>query len=159
MRHGKSDWDAGIARDFDRPLARRGLEDVPRMSGWLSAQTYKPVRIVSSPARRAATTAQLMAEGYGLDVIHDAALYDARVDDLLATIARHADATSGLMLVGHNPGLDELLEYLVPGELPLTPGGKLITTAAIAVLEYSNWPLAGGSCQLLCLQRPKSLPG
>lgn len=160
MRHGKSDWDSGVSRDFARPLSRRGSKDVPRMAKWLQTQQFLPQRLISSPARRAADTAMLIAENCGLEreaIVYDDAIYEAGREDLCAVIARHAGDSSRLLLVGHNPALDDLLEYLVNGRLPLTAGGKLMTTAAVAVLDCNDWQLPQGSCQLRHLQRPKDL--
>ncbi len=60
MRHGKSDWTSGEDTDFERPLAKRGLKDAPRMGKWLFKQIGTPDCIVSSPARRAEVTARLV---------------------------------------------------------------------------------------------------
>ncbi len=160
MRHGKSDWNSGVSRDFDRPLNDRGSKDVPRMAKWLHTQQLLPQRLISSPARRAADTAKLIAENSGVGqeaIVHDEAIYEAGREDLCTVLARHAGDSSCLLLVGHNPALDDLLEYLVSGRLPLTAGGKLMTTAAVAVLECADWQLPQGSCQLRHLQRPKDL--
>lgn len=160
MRHGKSDWNSGVSRDFDRPLSRRGSQDVPRMAKWLQLQQLLPQRLISSPARRAADTAILATDNCGLErdvIVYDDAVYEADRADLCTVIARHAGHSSRLLLVGHNPALDDLLEYLVSGHLPRTAGGKLMTTAAVAVLDCSDWQLPQGSCQLRHLQRPRDL--
>lgn len=160
MRHGKSDWDVDTSRDFERPLARRGREDVPCMAAWLHEQRLLPDVLISSPARRAAVTAALVAEACELnsaDIIYDDAVYEASRADLLAVIGRHASNANTVMLIGHNPGLDDLVSSLVPGKLPLTNKGKFMTTAAVAVLECDDWQPQHGSCRLLHLLRPKEL--
>lgn len=160
MRHGKSDWDANTSRDFDRPLARRGCEDVPRMAARLKELHLLPDVLISSPARRAADTAVLVAENCELDsanIIYDDAVYEASRTDLLEVISRYAGSAETVMLIGHNPGLDELVSSLVPGKLPLTNKGKLMTTAAVAALECDDWQLQHCSCRLLHLLRPKEL--
>lgn len=160
MRHGKSDWDSSVTRDFDRPLARRGYEDVPRMARWLRKQFGVAECWISSPARRAATTADLLAEHCGFnstDIIPVDEIYEASHHDLRAVIEAYAGEATSLLLVGHNPGLEALLAYLLPEEPPRSPSGKLMTTAAIAVLECDGWDLQRGSCRLLHCQRLKEL--
>lgn len=161
MRHGKSDWHSITARDIGRPLAGRGLRDSPRMGQWLARQVGTPDKIVCSPAQRTVATAECVAESTGLPVaaiIHDDAIYEAGRADLLAAIERHAEKTRTLLLVGHNPALDAVLEYLSDSRPPLTKSGKLMTTAAIAILACPSWPLHKGGCSLQSLMRPKQLP-
>lgn len=159
MRHGKSDW-AAAANDFDRPLNKRGRSDTPLVAEWLGKQNLVPERIVSSPAVRASTTAELVAGVLKLsadDIVYDPAVYEAGHQQLIDVISRHAEPVNRILLVGHNPALDELVSFLVTGSLPLTKKGKLMTTAAVAVLQCEDWQLPRSSCRLLELKRPKQL--
>jgi len=135
MRHAKSDWDSGATSDFDRPLARRGERDAPRMGRWLREQRYIPQHIVSSPAARARETTIRVVKELGLQqaaVDWNRALYEADVEDLLEVIA-NCDAPTTL-LIGHNPGLEALVRYLArPATLPPEP--KVMPTAGVIVLE------------------------
>lgn len=87
-------------------------------------------------------------------------LYEASSDDLLAILQKHTQQTQTLMLIGHNPGLDQLLCYLSKDTLPCDQNGKLMTTAAIAVLSYDgnyNDFFAPRQAWLECLVRPREL--
>lgn len=162
LRHGKSAWDAGVARDFDRPLAERGRQDAPRMGRWMRSQALMPDWIISSPAARARQTAEYVLHELTVAadrVRYDGELYMANRAALLAALGRCPADTERVLLVGHNPGLDSLLEYLCGPGLPRTRHGKLMTTAALAMLSMpADWNrLQPGCARLACLMRPKQL--
>ena len=161
MRHAKSDWDSSTRFDFDRPLSKRGNKDAPRMAGWLKNQGYLPDKIVSSPACRAKQTAYLIADELGISesIVWDESIYEASMMELLTVISDYADSTQTLMLIGHNPGLDYLLQYLCLSSPNENNEGKLMTTAAIAILNYGDGPIitGQGSAELEVLMRPKEL--
>ena len=161
MRHAKSDWASGAESDFDRPLARRGQKDAPRMGKWLSRHYGKPGRIVCSPARRTRETAGLVLPELDYpvkDLTLDDRIYEGSLSDLLAVLADHASCPS-LMLIGHNPGLDDLLEHLSIKQPPRNRDAKLMTTAAIAILEFSDSKLhtGPGSAELDVIWRPRDI--
>ena len=163
MRHAKSDWGDGALADFDRPLSARGERDAPRMGAWLAAQAFAPRTIVSSPALRARQTALAVAAALGRDeddIAWAGAVYGADVQALLYALAEHGAADGPVLLVGHNPGLEELLVYLAGSALPATGGHKLMPTAALAHLISDLPPgsLAAGGARCLAIQRPKQLP-
>ena len=161
MRHAKSDWNKPYKRDFDRPLSKRGLKDSPRMGQWLKLNALVPDMIVSSPARRARHTAELVVTETGLGEKHlayEQDLYDASLEDLLSVIEIYANLGGSLMLVGHNAGLDYLVEYMSRDPPPYNDAGKLMTTAAIAVLEFDDGiKVSPGKGNLLHLVRPREL--
>lgn len=161
LRHAKSAWDTGAADDFSRPLNQRGEEDAPKIGLWLQQQDLAPECVISSPALRAWQTITAVCHVLNIDTqtIHfDRRLYLASRSDLCHIIEQTGDNFDSLLLVGHNPGLDELLEYLVGGELPRTSSGKLLTTASLAIVQLPNWhPLKRHQAHLLELIRPKSL--
>ncbi len=164
MRHAKSSWDAGLLRDFERPLAGRGMRDAPRMGAWLREQGLAPDGIVSSPARRARETAEQVCKTLAIpvdEVVWDERLYLADLATLLEVLAALPAGSERWLLVGHNPGLDELVIHLCGEPLPRTASGKLMTTAAVARVampdEWRRLPARSG--RLLALQRPKALPG
>jgi phosphohistidine phosphatase len=156
MRHAKSDRSDPGARDFDRPLTSRGRKAVPQMAKWLRKEGFAPGAILSSPAVRARETALLLARELGLresEVAWDEDIYDADLATLLRVIRRRAE--TDLLLVGHNPGFDDLLCHLC-GEPPSRDvEGKLLTTAAIAALEFDG-PVdtRKGCARLVALKRP-----
>lgn len=115
IRHGKSAWDSPWLSDHDRPLAERGIADVPYMSRRLQERGIIPDLIVSSTALRAAETAQLTAAIFGYpesNILFEKSLYHASPEQLLTVIRRQSEATQTLVLVGHNPGLTELIQEL-----------------------------------------------
>lgn len=161
MRHAKSDWSDHTAADFDRTLTDRGKRDAKKMGAWLKKKKIIPDKIVSSPAARAERTALIVSREIGFDpagIIWDRGIYDASLEDLLKVIPGYARKTPCLLLIGHNPGLEELLDYLSSDQPETNSAGKVMTTAAIAVLDYGTGPISTGkaSAQLICLTRPRA---
>lgn len=164
MRHAKSDWHAAVASDFDRPLNPRGRRDAPRMGRWLRRQGIVPERVLASPAKRACQTAEAVRDALGLDPgrlwLHDK-LYLADRRTLTRMLAETGRNPGPVLLVAHNPGLDDLVTWLAADPPPLSPSGKLMTTAAIAWFELPGGldRLEAGCGRLLGLWRPAELPG
>lgn len=161
MRHAKSDWSANLA-DFDRPLNKRGIKDAKKMGAWLKKRKFQPEAIVSSPAQRTRQTIGIVCEQLGkdsADIVWDERIYEASLNDLLKVVSEHGKNTGCLLLVGHNPGLDHLVNYLLKDPPPRNITGKLMTTAAIAVLEFGKAGISvkQGSGRLMNLARPKEL--
>lgn len=131
VRHAKSDWTDG-GPDADRPLAARGRADAPALGRWLGDQVGRIDLVLCSPAVRARQTWQLAAAE--LDPVppvrQDERLYGAGAAELLAIIRDLPAAAGTALLVGHNPGLADLVR-LLSGE-PVE-----LKTAAVAVLR---WP-------------------
>ncbi|MBK1723297.1 SixA phosphatase family protein [Thiocystis violacea] len=162
LRHAKSDWDSDAGSDFERPLAKRGKSDAPKVGSWLYREGLVPDHIVCSPAERARQTAAKVCKRLDFKkkrIVWDETIYEASVPDLLGVLARCPEAAATVLLVGHNPGLEELLCHLVGDEIELPDDGKLLPTATVARLEMPNdWKtLSPGSAQLLSITRPKSL--
>ena len=162
MRHAKSDWNTGASGDFDRPLASRGRRDGVRMGKWLLEQQLVPDCFISSPARRARQTSGLVAEEMKIpvaDIIWAEQIYAASLQELLGVVEAYSSDVSCLLLVGHNPGLDELLCYLAIEQPTPTLKGKLMTTTAIAVLNFGRKAISvkPNSATLDILLRPKEL--
>ena len=161
MRHAKSDWSTSASRDFDRPLSRRGDRDAPRMGAWLAGQGLLPDMVISSPALRTKQTVTAVLEKLGLseqEVIWEPEIYEASLDRLLDVLERYTAAADSVLLVGHNPGLDSLVEYL-SDRRPDYRNGKLMTTAAVAVLDFGDQGISTRehSARLELLVRPKDL--
>jgi phosphohistidine phosphatase len=162
MRHAKSDWHADNSSDFDRPLATRGKRDAVRMGKWLLAQELIPDCFICSSARRARQTAALLAKEIKIpksDIISTEQIYAASLQNLLGVLEAYSNDVSSLMIVGHNPGLDELLRFLAIDRPTLTTKGKLMTTSAIAVLNFGDKAITTTpqSASLEYLTRPKEL--
>lgn len=162
MRHAKSDWGVAGATDYERPLAKRGKKDAPRVGVWLYREGLVPDHLVSSPARRARDTTSKVAKAMEFpsrEVVWDDRIYEADVPRLLEVLADCPDASRLALLVGHNPGLEDLLRYLIGDELEEPTDGKLLPTAAVARVEMPrDWQhLPPGCGQLLMITRPKWL--
>lgn len=162
LRHAKSDWETEAASDFDRPLATRGKLDAPRIGAWLKREGLSPDDILCSPAKRARQTALRVAKTVGIakgTITWDGALYAASLGDLLAALGRVRRRSQRVMLVGHNPGLEELLQFLGGSSTPYYPDGKLLPTATLARLEMpKDWTqLPPGCARVLSVTRPSEL--
>jgi phosphohistidine phosphatase len=162
LRHGKSDWSQQLD-DFERPLKDRGKRGAQRMGVWLQQQELAPDLVISSPAERAITTAQKLVKAMGGDarrIVEDRRIYAARVDELLLVLAEQPQRAQRVMLVGHNPGLEDLAQYLAHKAIPLPSDGKLLPTATLAIFELpDNWQdLKAGIGQLVSITRSSSLP-
>jgi len=136
LRHAKSSWDDPEIADHDRPLAKRGRRDAPRMGALLREEELTPDLILSSTARRARKTAEAVAEesGYAGEIeLHDE-FYPGAPQDYLSALQKVWDEYQRVMVVGHNPGLEELLETLTGETLHLP-------TAALAqvALPIEHW--------------------
>jgi len=135
MRHAKSRHDEAAISDIDRSLSERGVRDIAKVCRKLLAHKLLPDHIYSSSAKRARQTATLVREHLTLaesGLSYHSQLYTANPAALLKLIGKIPDSIRLPMIVGHNPELDELLEYLCGEEVPLTANGKLMTTANIA---------------------------
>ncbi len=163
-RHAKSAWDSEARTDFDRPLNKRGRRDAPRMGAWLAKQGLRPDLVLSSPAARARATTLALLEALDLDedaVRWEPRAYAAELPVLLDLLAEVPPEARRVLLVGHNPGLEDLVLRL-GGESVRIPGdGKLLPTGAVARLRMpADWGrLPGGAADLLSITRPKDLPG
>lgn len=162
LRHAKSDWDTGARTDFERPLARRGLKAAPRVGRWLKEKGLIPDYVVSSPAERAKQTVILACEPMGIvaeDINWDPRIYHSSSGMLLNVLNESPPDARRVMITGHNPGLEILLQNLVIDDIPPQPDYKLMPTAAVAHLEIlSPWrDLEGGLAKLISLTRARSL--
>lgn len=156
LRHAKSSWNKPGLRDFDRPLNGRGKRDAPDMGDRMKEAGIRPSLIMSSPAVRAWSTAKLVAAeiGYPIEFLQrEPDLYHASAEQLLDVIARQDEGFNNLVLVGHNPGLTDLANKLVPG---LT--GNLPTAGFVSLLiDNDTWELRGRrSVELLSHDYPKN---
>ena len=140
VRHAKSSWKHHGLSDRERPLNKRGERDAPVMARRVAETGIRPSQIISSPAVRAWTTAKVFARelGYPAEFLQrEDGLYLASLDNLLDVVATQDPGFNHLMLFGHNPGLTDLVNYLVPG---LT--SNLPTSGVVSVnLETDDWML------------------
>ncbi len=162
LRHAKSAWNTNAPSDFERPLAKRGRRDAPRVGRWLREQDLYPDFVVSSPAERAKQTVIAVCEQ--LDISPDQIAWDPRIyhgasGSLLSVLNDCPEHSSRVMIAGHNPGLEVLLQNLCRHKIPMPDDYKLLPTAAVARLEiFTDWAsLEGGQAQLISLTRARSL--
>jgi len=154
LRHAKSSWKDESLTDHDRPLNKRGKEDAPRVGRLVQNENLVPDIILCSTAKRARITVELVIEacGYEGEVIFSRDLYGAGPEAYIEELTSLPDEINCAMVVGHNPGLEELIEEL-SGEYQPFP------TAALAKL---NLPMQSWSelkndveCKLVNFWRPK----
>ena len=160
FRHAKSAWPDGVP-DHERPLAPRGQRDAPVMGRWLRSAGCVPDQVWCSTARRAVQTWQLAETGLGTTppVTFERGVYEGTAAGLLALIRDAPAAVGTLLIIGHNPTMEELGLMLAAA----SPGGALermrvkFPTAAIAVLEFGGtWrALSQGGARLTAFVTPR----
>ncbi len=161
LRHGKSDWDAGFD-DLRRPLKKRGKYGAKLVGRWLAEHELIPEVILTSPATRALTTAQKCAknmENSQTIIIQNENIYLAELEQLLGALATTPADTKRVMLVGHNPGLEELVKFLAEETIKTPTDGKLLPTATLAQLQTNQpWDaLSQGCAHLMRIVRPSDI--
>jgi phosphohistidine phosphatase len=155
LRHAKSSWDDPAMKDFDRPLNKRGKKAAPQIGGEMKSRGVRPDAILSSPAKRTRETAKLALEAAGIvqkpTFVEE--IYEASLNDLKNVLNKHAGDAASVMLIGHNPGMEELLLYLT-GEHEDFP------TAALAKIKLDSeaWnKIYSGGGHLEWLIKPREL--
>jgi phosphohistidine phosphatase len=156
LRHAKSSWDNPGLADRDRPLAPRGKKAGRRIARWAETNDVRPDLVICSSAVRATATLELVLPGLGDPVARiDPRLYHAYADDALDLVASEDDAVEGILLIGHNPTLHELIATLAP------PGPDVFPTGALAGLRLAidTWRDLGPACgRIETFVVPRSLP-
>lgn len=139
LRHAKSSWDDSSQDDHARPLNKRGRRTAPLMGAHLRDLVIVPDRVVTSTAVRAMQTAELVAEAASLEceVIPESELYLAVPSVYVNLLAELPESIQCPMMVGHNPGIQELVGWLTGRDV-------VMPTAAVAVidLEGDTWAQA-----------------
>ncbi|HUE86888.1 MAG TPA: histidine phosphatase family protein [Vicinamibacterales bacterium] len=158
LRHAKSSWHDSSLDDRERPLNARGRRDAPRMGDLLRDESLVPDLLITSDAVRAHTTALAVAEaaGYTGEIVVDPLLYHASPEDVLAVLKTVPDANARMvMIVAHNPGLEDLVEGLT-GERHHLPTAALVQLA----LPLDVWAELDASTRatLVEIWQPKDLP-
>ncbi|MDN4630074.1 histidine phosphatase family protein [Sphingomonas sp. PvP056] len=163
LRHAKSGWDDPALRDYDRSLNAKGKRAARMVGEHLRAQERTFDHVVASPALRVVETLEGVESGYGrtLGPVWDRRIYLASAVTLLDMVHEMPAATERLLLVGHNPGLEDLALWLVPKSddpLRATLEAKY-PTASVAELTFEGeWSaLTPGSARLTRFTRPRDL--
>lgn len=137
IRHAKSSWSDPTLDDFDRPLNKRGKRDAPFMAKLLFEKNIRPDLIISSPAKRTKLTALEFAEQFGIkneNILWDDNLYLASSSTLIKKLKQLDNHINTVFLVGHNPGLTELHNFLCKEEIDNIP-----TCGVVSLKTDKNW--------------------
>lgn len=155
IRHAKSDWEDTSLDDYDRPLNQRGLKDAPFIGKFLKEKSLIPDEIISSPATRAITTAELIAKevGYEKAITPNQYIYEAYVNTMQEIVSFIRDDNNTVFLVGHNPGVSALA-YM------LSDLKESIPTCAVVEIEFDcdSWmEVSRENSTLISYESPKKL--
>ena len=138
IRHAKSSWEDDSLKDIDRPLNERGLHDAPLMGNVLKSMNIVPDKIVSSPAKRAITTALTIAGKVGYkeeNILQDPNVYHSGLPELLKILCGFDNSWQKVFFVGHNPGFTQLAELITSEDF-----GNIPTCGIVGIeLDISNW--------------------
>lgn len=141
LRHAKSSWPSGM-QDAERPLSVRGEAAARQMGGYMAHHSLIPDRVLCSPARRSRDTcAGISAQQWpaAVDIVFDDRLYGATCQSILSIVRAQDDAVRSLLLIGHNPGLQEAAELLIAaGDVELRERlREKFPTSALAVIDFA----------------------
>ena len=133
IRHAKSDWNNPLLTDFERPLNKRGLQDAPFMAKKLAELDFNPSLIVCSPAQRTTSTAELIAPK--TSILFENSIYEASLNNLTHLINLLPNEHNQIALIGHNPSITSLSNYLTDDFI-----GNMPTCCIIKIeLEIDTW--------------------
>lgn len=165
LRHAKSSWDQPNIPDFDRPLGPRGRAAAPQMGRYMKNAGYVPELVLCSPAMRARQTMDLVLPE--LDASPEVSLVDGLYHlggaaDLLRIIQQLGGRTTRLLVIGHNPSLEQLALSLAGtgDDTGISDMTRKFPTAALAILEFDadTWnSVASGAGRLVRFTTPRSL--
>jgi phosphohistidine phosphatase len=159
VRHAKSSWSDVSLHDRERPLNRRGRKSAPDMGRRLKEQGHRPDLIISSPARRAFSTAKKIAKALDFDkseIVTDEDMYFSGTGSMVSMLEKLDDRYQDVMIVGHNPAMTSLMNILGGAPVDNMP------TCAIAVIAFdmASWSeLNTTSGNLLAYDFPKNSGG
>jgi phosphohistidine phosphatase len=162
LRHGKSDWPNGV-KDLDRPLGTRGREAVPRVAAHMAEEQLFPDLALVSPARRARETWELVAPKLGdVPARSEPRIYESAPERLLSVLREVEPDVRSVLLVGHNPGFEDLAKLLIGhgDRYAFARIARKYPTAGLAVLDFAadDWrDVTPGSARLDRFVTPKSL--
>ncbi|WP_421580499.1 SixA phosphatase family protein [Shinella sp. M31] len=164
LRHAKSAWPDGV-EDHDRPLAERGRRDAPRMGAYMAGVGLEPDVALVSSARRTHETWALVTPAFGRACPSQtvASIYEAEPAAILAAIHAAPQGSGTLLVIGHNPGLEDLAMLLAPegdADTVVRLRSKY-PTAGLAVIRFDSerWAdVAPGAGWLTAFMTPKTLP-
>jgi phosphohistidine phosphatase len=163
LRHAKSDWGDASLRDFDRPLNGRGWKAAKAMGQEMRERDLAPDLVLLSPSARTIETLARVEEGFGatLEKVEEKAIYLAETETLVELVRNAPAKAKRLMVVGHNPGMHELVLVLANGPQDLrAEAATKFPTAALAEISFdvSDWSdVAPGSGFIRSFVKPREL--
>jgi phosphohistidine phosphatase len=162
LRHAKSSWKDRSLADRDRPLAGRGKRAANAVAAHIEAEGIRPELVLCSPARRTRETLARIETAFGdrVDARFDEALYAASEAELLAHLRRLPSMVQSVMIIGHNPGLEDLALGLASEGAERARMEEKYPTAALATIDLSadDWSeIERGSGELVAYVRPRDL--
>jgi phosphohistidine phosphatase len=161
LRHAKSSWKDSSLADHDRPLAGRGRRAAKAICGHLRDEGTEPALVLCSTARRARETLQRIEPALGRGKVRvERELYAASADALLERLRRLPDRIDSVLVIGHNPGLEQLALRLARPGAAVDALATKFPTGALATLELDgdSWRgLGPGSAELTAFVRPRDL--
>ncbi|VAW93313.1 Phosphohistidine phosphatase SixA [hydrothermal vent metagenome] len=161
LRHCKSDWDNNIRQDEQRPLSQRGIDNAEIMGQWMIKQSIVPDLVLCSTAIRARQTLALVNLSLNLPedrIQFQKELYLASMSTLLQFLSKVDKSYRSVMMVGHNPGLDYLVDHVSSIRPELTSSGKLMTTGCLAYFQCpDDWHVLKQCGKLLSITRPADI--
>jgi phosphohistidine phosphatase len=158
IRHAKSSWDDPLLKDSERPLNKRGKQDAPLMGKLLNKMGEHPDLIITSPAKRAKSTAKRIAAEIGYDekgIIIDKLLYMADIEDFINVISATSNKIFRLMLFSHNYGITDFTNFVSSSEI-----GNIPTCGAVKIdFEFDSWNrINNEKGKLIFFEYPRKYP-
>lgn len=165
LRHAKSSWDDPVSRDFDRPLNARGRKAAVTVGRHMRGAQLGFDHVVASPAVRIVETIEQVEQGFGsaLAPAWDRRVYLASASSLLDVVHELPPGADSALLIGHNPGLEDLILMLIPdraGDALRDSVEEKFPTAALAVMTFDVDDWAGVKADggtLIRFTRPRDL--
>lgn len=157
MRHAKSSWKSGAATDHARPLNKRGRRDAPRVAERLVQLSWTPQLVLCSNSKRTTETYVRMSEVFPetVRIEYLPSLYAAGIDEAREELGRLPADIGRVMLLGHNPGWEEVIEYLSGESVALKTACAVLMTCSAD--DWAESVADGGKWELEDVIRPKSL--
>jgi phosphohistidine phosphatase len=152
IRHAKSSWDDPSVADHDRPLSERGRNALPRLLDHIEGLELRPDLVKCSSSRRTRETLDGIRPALGRKtrVESESALYGASAEQLVTELRRLDDQITTVVLIGHNPGLADLVDLLAVAPATGGPAIDEFPTAAVAVVSMAGpWSALQPACASL----------
>ena len=153
LRHAKSSWSDFSLKDFDRPLSTRGIQDAELMGNYFKAKKIGLDVIISSPSKRTKETLDHFFSSNISEIEYEKSLYHAHLENVLEVITSSLEEINTIMIVGHNPSMHEITEYLSNKFI-----NKYPTCCLASLVVNTEWnKVVRGSADMNFLKKPSEL--